>query len=84
MMLCHANSCQALPDFPLQTYKMAEIVTNAKLLIVPTKNLTHSVRKEKTSFSRYNFFKIIIGHWHDHCLELNDVLGVLRSRVIKK
>ena len=59
---------------------------NAKLLIVPTKNLTYSVRKEKekTSFSRYNFFKIIIGHWHDHWLELKDVLGVLRSRVINK
>jgi hypothetical protein len=42
----------------VQACKMAEIVMNAKLLIVPTKNLTYSVRKEKekTSFSRYNFF----------------------------
>jgi len=33
-------------------------VTNAKLLIVPTKNLTYSVRKkkEKTNFSRYFYF----------------------------
>jgi hypothetical protein len=34
---------------------------NAKLLIVPTKNLTYSVRKEKekTSFSRYNFLSFV-------------------------
>jgi hypothetical protein len=57
-----------------------------KLLIVPTKNLTDSARKEYREKICYNMIKkrIFIGHQYSRQFEIKEVLMVLRSRIINK
>jgi hypothetical protein len=57
------------------------MITDAKLLIVPTRNLTDFARKEnrKQALLQYNKTRISIGHQHGRRLGLKDVLRVLLS-----